>query len=226
MDIQSELDVYKFLQLINDNNKSDEGTVLFVEHLFAIGKLEYVKLLFNGAFAVRHNVDIPYLVALEKQLEAFAEAFDMFIREDSNKEKSEESKVVSGFVEPEDFDDFEVQKTNAGIMFSLSNLKFKPDSSVLLDGESQKLIKIAEVLKKLQGSQFLVEGHTASTGNEKGEMSLSLERARSVIAALVKLGVPEQSFICKGSGGTRPVADNSTPEGKAKNRRVEITILE
>ena len=90
MDIQSELDVYKFLQLINDNNKSDEGTVLFVEHLFAIGKLEYVKLLFNGAFIVRHNVDIPYLVALEKQLEAFAEAFDMFIREDSNKEKSEE----------------------------------------------------------------------------------------------------------------------------------------
>ena len=144
----------------------------------------------------------------------------------TDKEKSEESKVVSGFVEPEDFDDFEVQKTNAGIMFSLSNLKFKPDSSVLLDGESQKLIKIAEVLKKLQGSQFLVEGHTASTGNEKGEMSLSLERARSVIAALVKLGVPEQSFICKGSGGTRPVADNSTPEGKAKNRRVEITILE
>ncbi len=144
-----------------------------------------------------------------------------------------EEEIIAAFTNVDDknidlpgSEDFEVTKTNAGIMFSLSNLKFKPDSAELLEGEAQKLVKIADVLKKLPQSQFLVEGHTASTGNEKGEMMLSLERARSVIAALVKLGVPEQSFICKGSGGRRPVADNSTPEGKAKNRRVEITILE
>ncbi len=144
-----------------------------------------------------------------------------------------EEEIIAAFTNVDDknidfpgSEDFEVTKTNAGIMFSLSNLKFKPDSAELLEGEAQKLVKIADVLKKLPQSQFLVEGHTASTGNEKGEMMLSLERARSVITALVKLGVPEQSFICKGSGGRRPVADNSTPEGKAKNRRVEITILE
>ncbi len=144
-----------------------------------------------------------------------------------------EEEIIAAFTNVDDknidlpgSEDFEVTKTNAGIMFSLSNLKFKPDSAELLEGEAQKLVKIADVLKKLTQSQFLVEGHTASTGNEKGEMTLSLERARSVITALVKLGVPEQSFICKGSGGRKPVADNSTPEGKAKNRRVEITILE
>ncbi len=144
-----------------------------------------------------------------------------------------EEEIIAAFTNVDDknidlpgSEDFEVTKTNAGIMFSLSNLKFKPDSAELLEGEAQKLVKIADVLKKLPQSQFLVEGHTASTGNEKGEMMLSLERARSVITALVKLGVPEQSFICKGSGGRKPVADNSTPEGKAKNRRVEITILE
>lgn len=91
MDIQSELDVYKFLQLINDNDKSDEGTVLFVKHLFAINKLDYVKYLFGREITIRHNVDIPYVVALEQQLEKFAEAFDMFIREDQNKENSEET---------------------------------------------------------------------------------------------------------------------------------------
>ena len=132
-----------------------------------------------------------------------------------------EDEIIAEFAK-----DFDVQKTSAGIMLSLSDLKFKPDSAELLEGEEEKLAKIALVLKKVPKSQFLVEGHTASTGNEKGEMTLSLERARSVIAALVKLGLPEESFICKGSGGRRPVADNSTPEGKAKNRRVEITILE
>ena len=132
-----------------------------------------------------------------------------------------EDEIIAQFAK-----DFDVQKTSAGIMLSLSDLKFKPDSAELLKGESQKLVKIADVLKKLPQSQFLVEGHTADTGNEKGEMTLSLERARSVINELVKLGIPDVNFICKGSGASKPVADNSSPEGKAKNRRVEITILE
>ena len=90
MDIQSELDVYKFLQLINDNDKSDEGTVLFVKHLFAIGKLDYVKLLFGEEITIKHNVDIPYLVALENQLEQFADTLESFINGDAKKELSPE----------------------------------------------------------------------------------------------------------------------------------------
>ena len=49
---------------------------------------------------------------------------------------------------------------------------------------------------------------------------------RELESALVQRGIPAEQFICRGSGSTKPVADNSTPEGKAKNRRVEITILE
>ena len=73
---------------------------------------------------------------------------------------------------------------------------------------------------------ILIEGHTASVGNPKGEMQLSIERADSIKKALVKRGVGADKIICKGSGGTKPVADNSTPSGNAKNRRVEITILD
>jgi outer membrane protein OmpA-like peptidoglycan-associated protein len=57
-------------------------------------------------------------------------------------------------------------------------------------------------------------------------MALSVERAESVARELIRRGIPKEKFICKGSGGTKPVAENSTPQGKAKNRRVEITILE
>lgn len=119
-----------------------------------------------------------------------------------------------------------VENTAAGIRLTMQNLNFKPDSSELLPGENERLDKIAQVLKEVPDQMFLVEGHTASVGYEKGEMKLSVERANSVANALIQRGIPREKFICKGSGGTKPIADNSTPEGKAKNRRVEITILE
>lgn len=119
-----------------------------------------------------------------------------------------------------------VENTAAGIRLTMQNLNFKPDSAELLPGENERLDQIAQVLKEVPDQMFLVEGHTASVGYEKGEMKLSVERANSVANALIQRGIPHEKFICKGSGGTKPIADNSTPEGKAKNRRVEITILE
>lgn len=119
-----------------------------------------------------------------------------------------------------------VENTAAGIRLTMQNLNFKPDSAELLPGENERLDQIAQVLKEVPEQMFLVEGHTASVGYEKGEMKLSVERANSVANALIQRGIPREKFICKGSGGTKPIADNSTPEGKAKNRRVEITILE
>lgn len=119
-----------------------------------------------------------------------------------------------------------VENTAAGIRLTMQNLNFKPDSAELLPGENERLDQIAQVLKEVPNQMFLVEGHTASVGYEKGEMKLSVERADSVADALIQRGIPREKFICKGSGGTKPIADNSTPEGKAKNRRVEITILE
>ena len=58
------------------------------------------------------------------------------------------------------------------------------------------------------------------------EMALSVERAKEVAAQLCKRGIAADKFICRGSGSKYPVADNSTKEGMAQNRRVEITILE
>lgn len=119
-----------------------------------------------------------------------------------------------------------VENTAAGIRLTMQNLNFKPDSAELLPGENERLDQITQVLKEVPDQMFLVEGHTASVGYEKGEMKLSVERANSVANALIQRGIPREKFICKGSGGTKPIADNSTQEGKAKNRRVEITILE
>ena len=119
-----------------------------------------------------------------------------------------------------------VDNTEAGIRLTIQNLQFKADSSELLPGEEKRLDQIAEILKLADGAQFLIEGHTASTGYETGEMKLSKERADSIAAALSARGIGSERFICKGSGGKKPIASNDTPEGKALNRRVEITILD
>ena len=119
-----------------------------------------------------------------------------------------------------------VDSTPAGIRLSIQNLQFKANSSELLSGESSRLDQIAEVLKTVPDAQLLVEGHTASTGNINGEKQLSIERAQSIAKELTRRGVSSGRFICKGFGGTKPIADNSTAEGKARNRRVEITILD
>ena len=119
-----------------------------------------------------------------------------------------------------------VEKTAAGLRLSVRDIRFKPDSSEILASESGRLDEIAAVLKLAPKSQFLVEGHTAAVGRAEGEQKLSVERAHKIAEELAKRGVSSAAFICRGWGGTKPVADNKTDEGRAQNRRVEITILE
>ena len=120
-----------------------------------------------------------------------------------------------------------VDQTPAGLRLTILDLQFEADSERLLPGETKRLDNIAAVLKEAGQSQFLIEGHTARIGNSTdGEMELSLSRARAIAEALAKRGIQPGRFICKGSGGNKPIADNSTSEGRARNRRVEITILE
>lgn len=125
----------------------------------------------------------------------------------------------------DDESNIEVENTAAGIKLTIPNLQFEPDSAMLVKGEYSRIDDIYEILKMVPQAQILIEGHTAKTGNDKGEMNLSVERAKSIAQELVKRGIKEGRLICKGSGSSKPIADNSTAEGKKINRRVEITIL-
>lgn len=130
-----------------------------------------------------------------------------------NKDLTKERKII-------------VKETNAGLMLTIENLLFKPNSADLLNEESERLDKIASVLKQVPKSMLLIEGHTAAIGTTEGEQELSEERASRIAKELIARGIPKENIMCKGSGRTKPVATNETSEGRAKNRRVEITILE
>lgn len=112
-----------------------------------------------------------------------------------------------------------------GILFSV-NLNFIPDSPELLPSEAPRIQAIAKNLKEIlldNGYTILVEGHTADVGKPVGQLNLSIERTRTVMNALIDYGIDESLFTYKGYGGTMPIATNQTEEGRAQNRRVDIT---
>jgi len=70
-----------------------------------------------------------------------------------------------------------------------------------------------------------ISGHTDDVGDDALNLELSQKRAESVRNYLIKNGIASNRVTAKGYGETQPIADNSTPEGKAKNRRTEVKIL-
>ncbi|MGP1594106.1 MAG: OmpA family protein [Treponema sp.] len=120
-----------------------------------------------------------------------------------------------------------VQQTGEGITISIENIQFAADSAQLLPEEKKKLEHIAAVLNQYPQYELLISGHTARAGTRESQQQLSEKRAAAVAGYLVELGVREAEHIfTRGFGGEKPIAPNTTEENKARNRRVEITILE
>jgi outer membrane protein OmpA-like peptidoglycan-associated protein len=130
------------------------------------------------------------------------------------------------FAAPSPVINIDIAPVPQGIRLTIRNILFAADSAEFLPAERPRLDLIAEALKQIPDRTFLVEGHTAATGQLAGEMELSIERAKRMVDELVRRGIGADRFIYKGWGGTRPVGDNATNEGRSANRRVEITILE
>ena len=122
--------------------------------------------------------------------------------------------------------DISVKKGEKGLTISLDNIQFEPDSDRLMDSEKAKLKKIGELLKQYS-NDLLITGHCAERGTASARQKLSEERAEAVASYLIDLGVRDQYHIfTQGKGSREPVASNNTEEGRAKNRRVEITIMD
>jgi outer membrane protein OmpA-like peptidoglycan-associated protein len=120
-----------------------------------------------------------------------------------------------------------VRVVDDGITISLEDIQFQAESSALPASERAKLDKIAEILKRYPGRDILVSGHTALAGTAEGRMKLSADRAAAAADYLIGKGArTADRVVTRGFGAEQPIADNRTPEGMRRNRRVEITILE
>ena len=120
-----------------------------------------------------------------------------------------------------------IQKTEKGLKIIIENIQFEPNSAVLQDSEKEKLKKIALVLKEHSKGDLLVEGHAVFSSTRQRQQEVSEERALAVGNYLVKLGARAREHIfTRGLGAAFPLFPNTNEENKAKNRRVEITIIE
>ena len=119
----------------------------------------------------------------------------------------------------------QVQEEQRGLVITLSGaVLFRSGSSELLPIARQKLDQVAVTLNEHDGRTILVEGHTDSRGTESSNLRLSQNRADSVRTYLVSRSIESSRIRAEGRGELRPIADNSTAEGRANNRRVEIVV--
>jgi len=122
----------------------------------------------------------------------------------------------------------EVERVGEGI-----NVTFDESSGVYFDTEKYNinsksqatLNKLADIFEEYPDSNILVEGHTDNTGSETYNLTLSKNRAQAVTNYLTSQGLSSGRFNTKWYGESQPKYDNSTAEGRAKNRRVELAIV-
>ena len=85
---------------------------------------------------------------------------------------------------------------------------------------------IADILDKCGEIRLEIQGHTDSQGREEMNLQLSQARAQSVLNELRARRVLTSTYVAKGYGESRPIADNKTEEGREANRRIEVTLIE
>ena len=180
----------------------------------------------NKPLFIRETIDETFFYTGEHSVRhrGFLLHFYSYPRENDKKRETPADTLDSRIAAAPHF--FDIQRTERGLMLNLKELHFAGNQAVLLESEYSKLDTIAELLKTIPFKRLFVEGHTANTGHPKEEETLSLERAKTVVDQLIQRGIPASAFLYTGAGAAKPLAPNDTETGRAKNRRVEITVLE
>jgi len=118
-----------------------------------------------------------------------------------------------------------IKEEQRGMVITLTgNVLFESGKWALLSGAQVKLNEVAEALKMQKDRDITIEGHTDNQGSRTSNMELGQHRADSVKDYITGRGVDGSRVRAVGIGQDRPIADNSSPEGRANNRRVEIII--
>lgn len=117
----------------------------------------------------------------------------------------------------------EITKQDAvRITYIGSKIFFENNSDKLKVASLSQLDELAKILNKYEGANLVIEGHTDSNGSDDFNMTLSQKRTNSVKQYLISKGISDLRLTGIGLGETKPVADNKTSLGRAKNRRVEL----
>ena len=122
----------------------------------------------------------------------------------------------------------ETRRTAMGLVMNLDSnaIQFEFNKAVLLSMNRELLSRIAGILLTSKGYSIKVHGHTDDVGSDAYNQELSERRAQAVRDYLVEAGIGAQIITTKGYGKSKPLVTAKTPEARAKNRRVEVEIVD
>ncbi len=148
------------------------------------------------------------------------------IKEVDKERKGEIKNDIEDELDEEDLgDDFNVYEKDEGVSINLGDILFDYNSTKLKAEAIEKLDKIAKILKKYDNFSMLIEGHTDNIGSDEYNKKLSENRAKAVEEYLIQKGINSDSLYSIGYGESKPITSNESEDGRALNRRVEITII-
>ncbi len=110
--------------------------------------------------------------------------------------------------------------------FNFDRLLFDTGKATLQASSQEQLVNTAEILKAFPKVKLKIGGYTDNVGKAAANLKLSQDRANTVMAELVKLGVDKARLAAEGYGDQHPVGDNNTEEGKQQNRRIALRVTE
>lgn len=206
---------------INDNEKNIEGKKTFIKYESEneVGALKIIRNFSNaikkiGGTAYESSGNRTYLYLKEGNKETWAEVFagdydyDLTIVEKGEVEQEITANAILK----------ELNETGKAILY----INFDSGKSTIKKESMPVVEQIIEMMKQAPDIKISIEGHTDSDGSNESNLKLSDARAKAVLDAIVKGGIDKSRLTSAGFGEDKPIADNKTEEGKAKNRRVEL----
>ena len=116
------------------------------------------------------------------------------------------------------------RESDRGLISEIGGVQFATGTANLSASARESLARFAGIVASYPDLKFKIEGHTDSTGSDEINQQLSTKRAIAVRDYLIGQKVPASSIDAEGLASSHPIADNSTNDGRARNRRVEIVI--
>ena len=123
-------------------------------------------------------------------------------------------------------ENLQLRETESGVVVTLGDVLFASGQTTLVEGGRSSLAEVVDLLQTEPDKKIRVEGHTDSLGDAETNLQLSAQRAQAVLEALVSMGVASERISALGMGEDFPIASNDDEEGRARNRRVDVILLD
>jgi outer membrane protein OmpA-like peptidoglycan-associated protein len=123
-------------------------------------------------------------------------------------------------------ENLQLRQTESGVVVTLGDVLFETGQSILLASSHSSLVEVVDLLQSEPDKRIRIEGHTDAVGSAQDNLELSQRRADAVMTALVELGLNAERVVAVGLGEDFPIASNEDEEGRSRNRRVDVILLD